>query len=61
MIKFDKIPMGRKVTYIAATFKGDEVKLAYVSKEIKEDDLIVLSLNTYSRENYNRILDDLIP
>jgi hypothetical protein len=61
MIKFDNLPRGKKVTYLAATFKGDEVKLAYFTKRIKEDDHIKLSLTTYTRDNYERVLDDLIP
>ena len=61
MIKFDGLPKGKKVTYLAATFKGDEVKLAYLTKRIRKDDHIKLSLSTYTRDNYERILDDLIP
>lgn len=61
IIKFNSLPEGENVVYIAATFKGDEIKLAYLSKAIKEDDYLALSLKTYTKEQYNRVLDDLIP
>lgn len=60
-VKFDALPEGESVIYLAATFKGDEIKLAYLSKDIKKDDVVALALKSYSKEQYNRILDDLIP
>jgi hypothetical protein len=60
-IRFDKLPIGNQVTYLAATFKDDQVKLAYLSKKIEADEHIELSMTTYTRDQYQRILDDLIP
>ncbi len=60
-IKFDGLPEGKDVTYIAATFKGEDIKLAYTSSKIVSNDVLALELQTYSKEQYNRILDDLIP
>lgn len=61
MIRFDNLPEGENVTYLAAAFKGEQVKLAYLAKDISEDDHIKLALTSYTKENYERILDDLIP
>lgn len=61
MIRFDNLPEGKNVTYLAAAFKGEEVKLAYLAKDITEGDRIKLALTSYTLENYERILDDLIP
>ncbi len=60
-IRFDKLPIGKQVTYLAAAFKGNQVQLAYLSKKIEADDHIKLSMTNYTRDQYERILDDLIP
>ena len=60
-VQFFDLPMNREVLYVAATFKGDDVKLAYMEKEIKKKDVVSLNLTTYSKAKYESIMKDLIP
>jgi len=49
------------VLYIAATFKGDEVKLAFINRKVKNKDIVSLNLITYSKAKYAAIMKDIIP
>lgn len=60
-IKFSNLPVGEDVVYLAATFKGNEVKLAFISKDIKNKDIVRLEFKTLSQKQYENILNDLIP
>ncbi len=60
-VQFFNLPIDRKVLYVAATFKGDEVKLAYINKAIKKKDVVALNLTTYSKSKYEAIMKDIIP
>lgn len=60
-VQFSNLPVDKEVLYVAATFKGDEVKLAYLNKKIIKEDIIPLSLTTYSKNKYESIMNDLIP
>jgi hypothetical protein len=60
-VQFFDLPVDRAVLYVAATFKGDKVKLAYIHKEIKKKDVVSLNLTTYSKSNYEAIMKDIIP
>ena len=60
-VQFFNLPINKEVLYVAATFKGDEVKLAYIEKEIKKKDVVSLNLTTYSKSKYESIMKDLIP
>jgi hypothetical protein len=60
-IKFSNLPVGEDVVYLAATFKGNEVKLAFINKNIKNKDIVRLEFKTLSQKQYENILNDLIP
>lgn len=60
-IKFTGLPVGEDVVYLAATFKGDAVKLAYVNKSIRNKDIVPLEFKTLSMQQYENIMNDLIP
>ena len=60
-IKFTGLPVGEDVVYLAATFKGNEVKLAYVNKGVQNKDIVPLEFKTLSMQQYENIMNDLIP
>ncbi len=60
-ITFCNLPQGKNVIYLAAIFKGNEVKMAYISKPILVKDVVNLSLKSYTTQQYDKILGDLIP
>lgn len=60
-VQFYNLPVDKNVLYVAATFKGDDVKLAYINRKIKNEDVVSLNLTTYSKTKYEAIMKDIIP
>lgn len=60
-VQFSNLPVDKDVLYIAATFKGDEVKLAFINCKVKNKDIVSLNLITYSKAKYAAIMKDIIP
>ena len=60
-ITFHNLPQGKNVVYLAALFKGKEVKMAYISKSITKKDVVYLTVKSYTNQQYEKILDELIP
>ena len=60
-ITFSDLPEGKNVIYLAAIFKGTQVKMAYISKAIQNNDVVQLTLKSYTEKQYESILNDLIP
>ena len=60
-ISFNNLPEGKNVIYLAAIFNGTQVKMAYISKPIQKDDIVEMTLKSYTEKQYESILNDLIP
>ena len=60
-ISFNNLPEGKNVIYLAAIFNGTQVKMAYISKPIQKDDIVELTLKSYTEKQFESILNDLIP
>lgn len=60
-ITFQGMPVGKPILFIAALFKGKEVKFAYVERSILKNDVVVLKLKPYTKKDYELTLSNLIP